>query len=136
MSTLQQANDKFARRFRTLNALARTRSLDLNNASFETLESLWDEVNAANRPGPRSRFSCLCRPLTTAQVDDVRRHPPSWPEPQFLKCVARLCVTLMDVRLTNTMEAAYTHCVLYGSRSREALREALDSVERLSGRHA
>ncbi|MFP3949156.1 MAG: nucleoside triphosphate pyrophosphohydrolase [Gemmatimonadota bacterium] len=43
---LHGANEKFARRFERLEALARERDIDLDEASLEALDALWDELKA------------------------------------------------------------------------------------------
>ncbi len=44
---LDRANAKFERRFVEIEKIARERGLDLNNAGLEALDSIWDEVKAA-----------------------------------------------------------------------------------------
>jgi MazG family protein len=44
---LEQSNDTFVQRFRSLEALAKQRGIPLGEAPLETLDSLWDEVKAA-----------------------------------------------------------------------------------------
>lgn len=49
---LRQANAKFERRFRAMEALARARSLTLANLDAEGWDRLWTEVKAAEKSGP------------------------------------------------------------------------------------
>jgi MazG family protein len=49
MSALQQANDRFSRRFRALESLAASRGLVLEGATLEELDRLWDEVKLLER---------------------------------------------------------------------------------------
>jgi MazG family protein len=49
MRALQGANRKFTRRFVALETLARERGLDLEAASLEAMDALWDEVKRAPR---------------------------------------------------------------------------------------
>jgi MazG family protein len=49
MTALSLANEKFARRFRTLEALARSRGIDVEAASLEELDALWNEVKKKER---------------------------------------------------------------------------------------
>jgi MazG family protein len=51
MRALQGANRKFTRRFVALEALARERGIDLDAASLEAMDALWDEVKRASRAG-------------------------------------------------------------------------------------
>lgn len=44
MRALQRANDKFERRFRALETLARGRGLDLSAMTLPEMDALWDEV--------------------------------------------------------------------------------------------
>jgi nucleoside triphosphate diphosphatase len=44
MTALRKGNEKFARRFRALEALARERAIDLDAASLEEMDVLWDEI--------------------------------------------------------------------------------------------
>lgn len=44
MRALQRANEKFERRFRALEALARERGMDLTSSTLEEMDGLWDEV--------------------------------------------------------------------------------------------
>jgi tetrapyrrole methylase family protein/MazG family protein len=46
---LRSAADKFRRRFEGVEALARTRSIDLKVAELSTLDELWDEVKRSER---------------------------------------------------------------------------------------
>jgi len=46
-TALERANQKFKRRFESLEALARARDLPLETAGLDALESLWQEVKAA-----------------------------------------------------------------------------------------
>jgi uncharacterized protein YabN with tetrapyrrole methylase and pyrophosphatase domain len=46
---LQAANAKFTRRFRSLEAIARTRGLSLDALSLAEMDGLWDEVKARER---------------------------------------------------------------------------------------
>ncbi|MDX1567974.1 MAG: nucleoside triphosphate pyrophosphohydrolase [Longimicrobiales bacterium] len=48
-TVLHGANEKFARRFGRLEALAREREIDLDEASLEALDALWDELKAEER---------------------------------------------------------------------------------------
>ncbi len=43
-AALEQANDKFTRRFAEVERLAAARGLDLGRASLEELDTLWEEV--------------------------------------------------------------------------------------------
>jgi len=52
MTALRRANDKFGRRFRGLEALAKTRGIDLDAASLEDMDALWDEVKRIERLAP------------------------------------------------------------------------------------
>ncbi len=45
-AALEQANDKFAERFRAVERLAAERGIDMGRASLEELDVLWDEVKA------------------------------------------------------------------------------------------
>lgn len=54
MRALQLANDKFERRFRSLESLARDRDLDLNALSLAEMDALWDQVKALEPPRGRS----------------------------------------------------------------------------------
>jgi uncharacterized protein YabN with tetrapyrrole methylase and pyrophosphatase domain len=49
MTALRKANDKFSRRFRALEALARARGLELAAMSLESMDALWDEVKRGER---------------------------------------------------------------------------------------
>ncbi len=49
---LQRANAKFERRFRALEALARARGIDLNDASLPAMDALWEDVKRTERAGP------------------------------------------------------------------------------------
>lgn len=49
--SLRMANQKFARRFAGIEAIARTRGLDLTAMSLNEMDTLWDEVKAGER-GP------------------------------------------------------------------------------------
>jgi MazG family protein len=50
MRALQQANDKFERRFRRLESLARERGLALAGMSLAEMDALWDDVKSAESP--------------------------------------------------------------------------------------
>jgi MazG family protein len=45
-AALERANAKFEQRFRRVEAVARSRGLDLSQASLEELDAIWDEVKA------------------------------------------------------------------------------------------
>ena len=45
-AALEQANDKFTRRFEAVERLAEQRGLDLGRAGLAELDRLWDEVKA------------------------------------------------------------------------------------------
>jgi uncharacterized protein YabN with tetrapyrrole methylase and pyrophosphatase domain len=45
-AALEQANDKFRRRFEGVERLAAERGVDIGRASLEQLDRLWDEVKA------------------------------------------------------------------------------------------
>jgi tetrapyrrole methylase family protein/MazG family protein len=47
---LRRAGHKFGERFRAVEALAADRNIDLRAAGLATLDALWDEVKAAERP--------------------------------------------------------------------------------------
>ena len=47
MTALRKANQKFSRRFRALENLAADRGLDLDGATLEQMDALWDEVKRA-----------------------------------------------------------------------------------------
>jgi uncharacterized protein YabN with tetrapyrrole methylase and pyrophosphatase domain len=49
MTALQRANDKFGRRFRALEHLARERAIPLDGATLEVMDRLWEEVKRAER---------------------------------------------------------------------------------------
>jgi MazG family protein len=51
-SLLSRTNAKFARRFAALEALARERRIDVESASLETLDHLWDEAKHRERHRP------------------------------------------------------------------------------------
>lgn len=48
---LDRANEKFARRFHAVEALARQRGLVVGEVPLDVLDGLWDEVKAAEREG-------------------------------------------------------------------------------------
>lgn len=52
MTALQEANEKFARRFRALEALARDRGIDITTSTLEELDALWDELKQRESGGP------------------------------------------------------------------------------------
>jgi len=54
MLALRGANEKFARRFRSLEALARQRGIRIDESGLEELDALWDEVKAVERGGARA----------------------------------------------------------------------------------
>jgi len=43
-SVLHGANEKFSRRFQRLESLARERGIEIDEASLEALDALWDEL--------------------------------------------------------------------------------------------
>jgi len=48
-TALRRANRKFESRFRRLEAMAAERGIDLEGASLEALDALWDEIKSAER---------------------------------------------------------------------------------------
>jgi len=54
MTALRKANDKFSRRFRALEVMAAERALDLEAASLEDMDALWDEVKHGEAPKTES----------------------------------------------------------------------------------
>ena len=52
-SALRKANDRFVRRFHTLEHLADGRGLDLNAMDIRALDALWNEAKASELSGPR-----------------------------------------------------------------------------------
>ena len=53
---LDRANEKFARRFRAVEELARQRGLVVGDVPLEVLDALWDEVKAAERQAHAAAF--------------------------------------------------------------------------------
>ena len=45
---LDRANEKFARRFESVEALARERGIDVAGAGIATLDAIWNEVKLAD----------------------------------------------------------------------------------------
>ncbi len=56
-SALRRANERFARRFRALEDLARQRGLDLYKMSLEEMDRLWEEVKGAGEQGSKGAGS-------------------------------------------------------------------------------
>lgn len=52
-TVLHGANEKFARRFARLEGLAREREIDMEDASLEALDALWDELKEEEGGGER-----------------------------------------------------------------------------------
>jgi uncharacterized protein YabN with tetrapyrrole methylase and pyrophosphatase domain len=50
-ATLRDANDKFERRFRRVEALLRERGRTPGESTLEEMDSLWDQVKAEERSG-------------------------------------------------------------------------------------
>jgi ATP diphosphatase len=50
-SALEGANDKFVRRFEQLEQLAATRGVQLERASLELLDAMWDEIKTGGKGG-------------------------------------------------------------------------------------
>jgi uncharacterized protein YabN with tetrapyrrole methylase and pyrophosphatase domain len=51
-TALQSATDKFAARFRAVEALARERRLEMEKLALAELDALWDEVKRAGAVRP------------------------------------------------------------------------------------
>jgi tetrapyrrole methylase family protein/MazG family protein len=58
-TTLREANDRFERRFRQVERLARSRELNLAAMSIDELEALWQEAKAAIGPETGADTSAL-----------------------------------------------------------------------------
>ena len=48
---LARATDKFARRFRGVEGLARERGIDMKQSTLVELDALWDEMKAREKEG-------------------------------------------------------------------------------------
>jgi nucleoside triphosphate diphosphatase len=51
MTALRKANEKFSRRFRALESLAAERAMDLEAATLDEMDALWDDVKLREKTG-------------------------------------------------------------------------------------